>query len=77
MDFGRAVTLLVLTVLQVAGAEERLRKVVLENQCDNPMELTVLPDGRVLFVERFGLARIWKPIRKRPWLLRSLRCMVR
>jgi cytochrome c len=61
MSFGRAITLLVLAVLQVVGAEERLRKVVLENQCDNPMELTVLPDGRVLFVERFGLARIWKP----------------
>jgi len=38
-----------------------IRKVVLEAQCDNPMELTVLPDGRVLFVERFGLARLWKP----------------
>lgn len=37
------------------------RKVVLETDCDNPMELTVLPDGRVLFVERFGNARIWKP----------------
>ncbi len=38
-----------------------VRKVVLENQCDNPMELAPLPDGRVLFIERFGRARIWKP----------------
>ena len=38
-----------------------LEKVVLQAQCDNPMELAVLPDGRVLFVERFGKVRIWKP----------------
>ncbi len=37
------------------------RKVVIEAKCDNPMELTVLPDGRVLFVERFGKVRLWKP----------------
>src|SRR5262249_18389341 len=45
----------------LCGAEGRLQKVVLESRCDNPMELTVLPDGRVLFVERFGSARLWKP----------------
>lgn len=44
-----------------AGPTASFRKVVLENQCDNPMELTVLPDGRVLFIERFGKVRIWKP----------------
>ena len=38
-----------------------LEKVVLQAQCDNPMELALLPDGRVLFVERFGKVRIWKP----------------
>ena len=37
------------------------RKVVLETNCWNPMELAVLPDGRVLFIERFGAVRIWKP----------------
>ena len=37
------------------------RKVVLEAVCDNPMELAPLPDGRVLFIERFGKVRIWKP----------------
>ena len=37
------------------------RKVVLETNCSNPMELAVLPDGRVLFIERFGTVRIWKP----------------
>lgn len=38
-----------------------LRKVVLETQCSNPMELAVLPDQRVLFIERFGAVKIWKP----------------
>ncbi len=37
------------------------RKVVLETNCSNPMELAVLPDGRVLFIERFGAVKIWKP----------------
>jgi cytochrome c len=37
------------------------RKVVIEADCDNPMELAVLPDGRLLFIERFGNVRIWKP----------------
>jgi cytochrome c len=43
------------------AATPALRKVVLEAKCDNPMELAVLPDGRVLFIERFGQVRIWKP----------------
>jgi len=37
------------------------RKVVLETNVWNPMELAVLPDGRVLFIERFGAVKIWKP----------------
>jgi len=43
------------------SAPVSFRKVVLETDCDNPMELAVLPDGRVLFIERFGNVRIWKP----------------
>ncbi len=38
-----------------------IRKVVLENRCLDPMELAVTPDGRVIFVERGGQMRIWKP----------------
>ncbi len=37
------------------------RKVLLETNCWNPMELAVLPDGRVLFIERFGAVKIWRP----------------
>lgn len=37
------------------------RKTVIESDVDNPMELAVLPNGRVLFIERFGKVRIWSP----------------
>ncbi|KAB2660201.1 MAG: PQQ-dependent sugar dehydrogenase [Verrucomicrobia bacterium] len=56
---------LVALVIPVSHATEptgpAFRKVVLQAGCDNPMELAVLPDGRVLFVERFGKVRLWKP----------------
>lgn len=47
--------------LHAAHAASGFRKVVLEEDCNNPMDLVVLPDGRVLFIERFGQIRIWKP----------------
>ena len=52
---------LVVTIGLPSASGSALEKVVLQAQCDNPMELAVLPDGRVLFVERFGKVRIWKP----------------
>src|SRR5882762_8505065 len=52
--------------------ELRFRKVVLENKCDDPMELCVAPDGRVLFLERGGQFRIWKPDIKRTVLAAKL-----
>ena len=42
-------------------AAPAFRKVVLETNCWNPMELAVLPDGRLLFIERFGAVKLWKP----------------
>jgi len=45
----------------VNSRDLQLRKVVLENKCADPMELAVAPDGRVIFVEREGAMRIWKP----------------
>ena len=44
-----------------AQAAAGFRKVILEEDCDNPMDLVVLPDRRVLFIERFGRVRLWKP----------------
>ena len=36
-------------------------KVVLDDWVSDPMELSVAPDGRVIFVERGGVVKIWKP----------------
>jgi cytochrome c len=41
--------------------ENRFSKVVLEEKFDEPMELTVLPDGRVLLVERRGNVKLYSP----------------
>ncbi|MDB6038587.1 MAG: glucose/sorbosone dehydrogenase [Verrucomicrobiales bacterium] len=41
--------------------ENHFQKIVLETACSDPMELAVAPDGRVIFIERTGAIRIWKP----------------
>ncbi|HAM73829.1 MAG TPA: glycosyl hydrolase [Verrucomicrobiales bacterium] len=38
-----------------------IRKVVLTPPCEDPMELAPLPDGRVLFIERGGTIKLWRP----------------
>ncbi len=42
--------------------ENRFAKVVLEEKLDEPMELTVLPDNRVVFVERRGNVKLYSPV---------------
>jgi glucose/arabinose dehydrogenase len=44
-----------------ATIDSSFQKVVLDNAVLNPMELAVAPDGRVLFIERGGRVKIWKP----------------
>ncbi|QMU26940.1 ThuA domain-containing protein [Adhaeribacter radiodurans] len=41
--------------------ENRFAKVILEEKLDEPMELTVLPDNRVLFIERKGKVKLFSP----------------
>jgi len=41
--------------------ESCYEKVILDDHVSDPMELTILPDGRVLFVERGGVFKLWKP----------------
>lgn len=38
-----------------------LVKSVLVTDCENPMQLEVLPDGQILYVERFGSVKLWNP----------------
>ncbi len=39
--------------------ENRFTKVVLAEKLNEPMELTVLPDGRILFIERHGAIKMY------------------
>ncbi len=41
--------------------ENRFSKVILAEGLNEPLELTALPDGRVLFVERPGAVKLYKP----------------
>ncbi|MCB0555062.1 MAG: ThuA domain-containing protein [Phaeodactylibacter sp.] len=41
--------------------ESRFVRTILAHQLDEPMELAVLPDGRVLFIERKGLLKMYTP----------------
>jgi cytochrome c len=41
--------------------ENRFSKVILGEKLDEPMELTVLPDNRVLFIERRGNVKLYSP----------------
>ncbi|NUO65360.1 MAG: PKD domain-containing protein [Gemmatimonadaceae bacterium] len=50
LDFGRA-----------RPEENRFTKVVLASKLDEPVELAVLPDERVLFIERHGYVNLYKP----------------
>ncbi|MEO7368552.1 MAG: PQQ-dependent sugar dehydrogenase, partial [Gemmatimonadaceae bacterium] len=50
VDFGRA-----------RPEENRFTKVILAEKLDEPVELAVLPDERVLFIERHGNVNLYKP----------------
>src|ERR1051325_8297683 len=45
----------------LSAATNEFRKVVLAKGLNDPMELSVAPDGRVFFIERSGTLKIWKP----------------
>ena len=47
---------------QKAPDENRFTKVVLAEKLDEPMELTALKDGRVLFIERKGALKQYDPL---------------
>ena len=55
----------VMNVLEIAAQkapdENRFTKVVLGDKLDEPMEMTLLKDGRVLFVERKGALKQYNP----------------
>jgi|TARA_B100000315_G_scaffold260822_1_gene325876 cytochrome c len=44
-----------------APAESRFTKIVLDSNLGEPMELDILPDNRVIFIERRGSVKIYDP----------------
>lgn len=55
------------SVLAVAQApdDNRFEKIVLTDNLNEPLELAVLPDERVLFIERHGLVKMYDPTTKK------------
>jgi cytochrome c len=49
------------TLAQAPPEENRFAKIVLGDKLDEPMEMTLLKDGRVLFVERKGALKQYDP----------------
>lgn len=52
--------------------ESYFSKIVLDENLDEPMELTVTPDGRVIFIERYGNVKLYHPGRQETILLARL-----
>jgi cytochrome c len=52
-----------------APEDNRFTKTVLSNDLNEPMELTVAPDGRVFFTERSGKFYVYDPAKKKTRLL--------
>src|SRR4051812_18413965 len=50
--------------LTEAPEPNRFTKVVLGEKLNEPMEMAVLPDERVLFIERHGAVRLYNPATK-------------
>jgi len=49
------------TLSNVAPAENRFHKMVYDEFLNEPMELDLLPDGRIVFVERRGAVKLYDP----------------
>lgn len=52
--------------------ENRFTKVILEEKLDEPVELAVLPDSRVLFVERKGAVKLYDPKEKKTTVIAKI-----
>ncbi|UTA69650.1 ThuA domain-containing protein [Emticicia sp. 21SJ11W-3] len=48
-----------------APEENRFERITLANNLNEPTELAVLPNGKVIFVERKGAVKVWNPATKK------------
>lgn len=67
---GKIVKILVFLFLSIPAIaqipeENRFQKVVLADQLNEPLELAILPDDRVIFIERHGLVKLYNPINQK------------
>jgi cytochrome c len=58
--------------IDVKPDDNRFTKSVLTEKLDEPMEMTILPNGKVLFVERKGGVKIFDPVAKELKLVATL-----
>ena len=54
LDYGKVKT-------KRAPEENRFTKTVLDFNLDEPTEMTIMPDGRILFIERKGAVKLYDP----------------
>lgn len=54
------------------GDDDRFQKIVLADDLNEPMELAVLPDGRVMFIERVGAIKLYDPQSEAVQLIRTM-----
>lgn len=64
--------ILPLSLLAQVPEENRFQKVVLTENLNEPLELAVLPDERVLFIERHGLVKMYSPVTKKTTVIASI-----
>ena len=60
----RHLTMVVMAAMALVSPRSEaagLTKTVLVTDCENPMQLEVLPGGRILYAERFGNVKLWNP----------------
>ncbi|PLK46327.1 PQQ-dependent sugar dehydrogenase [Emticicia sp. TH156] len=62
---GLLLGIMPLAMLAQVPEENRFQKVTLTENLNEPLELAVLPDERVLFIERHGLVKMYSPLTRK------------
>ncbi|MEO6282303.1 MAG: PQQ-dependent sugar dehydrogenase [Dyadobacter sp.] len=66
------ILLLSTSVLAQAPEENRFQKVVLTENLNEPLEMAILPDERVLFIERHGAVKLYNPLLKKTSVIATI-----
>ena len=69
---GFLLSLMPLALLAQVPEENRFQKVTLTENLNEPLELAVLPDERVIFIERHGLVKMYSPLTKKTTTIASI-----